>query len=156
MSYSASSLDTWAKGSGRSYGVRVVSFGKRCSMEFMEILVGGSQFRFIEFWIKVVQLLKNSSRHATAKKGTIDHETLSGTKWNVPYWTHHVINSGGLVTRWKHYIWDKAWRRPDIVQTLTSPITVLSILFSQLILMAMWGRRWGLEQQAEGRKKGQT
>ena len=80
MSYSASSLDTWAKGSGRSCGVRVVSFGERCSMEFMEILVGESQFSFLEFWIKVVQFLKNSSWHATAKKRMLDHETLSGTK----------------------------------------------------------------------------
>ena len=49
-------------------------------MEFMEILVGESQFSFLEFWIKVVQFLKNSSWHATAKKRMLDHETLSGTK----------------------------------------------------------------------------
>lgn len=49
-------------------------------MEFMEILEGESQFRFLGFWIKFVQLLKNSSSHATSKERMPDHETLSGTK----------------------------------------------------------------------------
>ena len=55
-------------GSGRSYGIRIVSFQKRCSMKFIGTLVGKSWFRLLGFWIKVVQLLKNRSWDALLQR----------------------------------------------------------------------------------------
>lgn len=69
----AALLDSWASGSGKSYGVRVVSFRKRCRMEFMKIFVGGSHFRLLGSWIKDAQFLKNSSWHPTGKEEMLDH-----------------------------------------------------------------------------------
>ena len=67
MSSSASSLNL-TKGTGRSYGIRIVSYRKRCTMKFIGTLVGKSWFRFLGFWIKAVQLLKNRSWDAMLKR----------------------------------------------------------------------------------------